>query len=42
MGAVRLAVSGVSAGPGLWEIFELVGKQNVLSRILDAEPLMEP
>lgn len=42
VGAVRLAVSGVSAGPGLWEIFELLGKQNVLSRIEDAEPLMEP
>lgn len=42
VGAVRLAVSGVSAGPGLWETFELLGKENVLSRIQDAEPLMEP
>lgn len=42
VGAVRLAVSGVSAGPGLWEMFELIGKQKVLNRIQKAEDLMEP
>jgi len=41
VGAVRLAVSGVSAGPGLWELFEAVGKEEVIRRITVAEPLMQ-
>ncbi|HHX14729.1 MAG TPA: glutamate--tRNA ligase [Fibrobacter sp.] len=41
VGAVRLAVSGLSGGPGLWEMFELIGKENVLNRIQIAEALME-
>ena len=40
VGAVRLAVSGVTAGPGLWELFEVVGKEEVLRRIDVALPLM--
>lgn len=40
VGAVRLAVSGVTAGPGLWELFEVVGKQETLRRINTALPLM--
>lgn len=40
VGAVRLAVSGVTAGPGLWELFEVVGKDETLRRIDAAEPLM--
>lgn len=41
VGAVRLAVSGVTAGPGLWELFEVVGKDETLRRIDIAEPLMQ-
>lgn len=41
VGAVRLAVSGVTAGPGLWELFEVVGKDETLRRIDVAEPLMQ-
>lgn len=41
VGAVRLAVSGVTAGPGLWELFEVVGKEETLRRIENAEPLMQ-
>lgn len=41
VGAVRLAVSGVTAGPGLWELFEVVGKEETLRRIEVAEPLMQ-
>ena len=41
VGAVRLAVSGVTAGPGLWELFEVVGKAETLRRIEVAEPLMQ-
>ena len=41
VGAVRLAVSGVTAGPGLFELFEVVGKEEVLKRIEKALPLME-
>lgn len=41
VGAVRLAVSGVTAGPGLWELFEVVGKDETLRRIDAAEPLMQ-
>lgn len=41
VGAVRLAVSGVSAGPGLWELFESVGKNEVIRRIAAAEPFMQ-
>ena len=40
VGAVRLAVSGVTAGPGLWELFEVVGKEETLRRIDAALPLM--
>ena len=40
VGAPRLAVSGVTAGPGLWEMFELIGKDEVLRRIDVALPLM--
>jgi glutamyl-tRNA synthetase len=41
VGAVRLAVSGTTAGPGLWEIFETLGKEESLRRIAFAEPLMQ-
>mgnify|MGYP003418287950 CR=1 FL=1 len=41
VGAVRLAVSGVTAGPGLWELFEVVGKEEVINRIEKALPLMQ-
>lgn len=41
VGAVRLAVSGVTAGPGLWELFEVVGKDTVIQRIEKALPLMQ-
>ena len=41
VGAVRLAVSGVTAGPGLWELFEVVGKDETIRRIANAEPLMQ-
>ena len=41
VGAVRLAVSGVTAGPGLWELFEVVGKETVIQRIEKALPLMQ-
>ena len=41
VGAVRLAVSGVTAGPGLWELFEVVGKGEVLKRIAFALPQMQ-
>ena len=41
VGAPRLAVSGVTAGPGLWEMFELIGKEEVLRRIDVALPLMK-
>ena len=41
VGAVRLAVSGVCAGPGLWELFEVVGKAETIRRIEVAEPLMQ-
>ncbi len=41
VGAVRLAVSGTTAGPGLWEIFETLGKEESLRRITFAEPLMQ-
>jgi len=37
---VRLAVSGVSAGPGLFELLEVVGQAEVLRRLECAEPLM--
>lgn len=40
VGAPRLAVSGVTAGPGLWELFELLGKEETLRRIDVALPLM--
>ncbi|MCF0216466.1 MAG: glutamate--tRNA ligase [Fibrobacteraceae bacterium] len=40
VGAVRLAVSGVTAGPGLWELFEVVGKEETLRRIDVALPMM--
>lgn len=40
VGAVRLAVSGSVSGPGLWEIFETLGKEETLKRISSAEPLM--
>ena len=41
VGAPRLAVSGVTAGPGLWEMFEIIGKEEVLRRIDVALPLMK-
>jgi glutamyl-tRNA synthetase len=41
VGAPRLAVSGVTAGPGLWEMFEIIGKEEVLRRIDVAMPLMK-
>ncbi|MCQ2098166.1 MAG: glutamate--tRNA ligase [Fibrobacter sp.] len=40
VGAPRLAVSGVTAGPGLWEMFEIIGKEETLRRIDVALPLM--
>jgi glutamyl-tRNA synthetase len=30
---VRLAISGVGAGPGLWEIIECIGKKECISRL---------
>lgn len=41
VGAVRLAVSGVTAGPGLWELFEVVGQEEVVKRIESALPSMQ-
>ena len=41
VGAPRLAVSGVTAGPSLWELFETVGKEETLRRIDAALPLMQ-
>ena len=41
VGAPRLAVSGVVAGPSLWELFETVGKEETLRRIDAALPLMQ-
>ncbi len=41
VGVVRLAVSGVAGGPGLWEMFELLGQSEVLNRIENAESLMK-
>ncbi len=41
VGAVRLAVSGVTVGPSLWELFELVGKEETLRRIDIALPFMK-
>ncbi len=38
---VRLAVSGVSFGPGLFELLELVGKERVLQRISTAVTYIE-
>jgi glutamyl-tRNA synthetase len=38
---VRLAVSGVSFGPGLFELLELVGKERVLRRISTAVTYIE-
>jgi glutamyl-tRNA synthetase len=32
----RLAISGTSAGPGLFEMMEVIGKDKVLKRILKA------
>jgi len=32
----RLAISGTSAGPGLFEMMEVIGKDRVVKRILDA------
>lgn len=40
VGAPRLAVSGVTVGPGLWELFEILGKEETLRRIDVALPLM--
>ncbi|HSQ41659.1 MAG TPA: glutamate--tRNA ligase [Fibrobacteraceae bacterium] len=37
---VRLAVSGVAAGPGLFELLEVIGQAEVLRRLEIAEPLM--
>lgn len=37
---IRLAVSGISAGPGLFELLETVGQEEVLRRLAAAEPLM--
>lgn len=37
---IRLAVSGISAGPGLFELLEVVGQQEVVRRLTVAEPLM--
>jgi glutamyl-tRNA synthetase len=33
---VRLAVSGVTSGPGLFDILEALGKDEVISRIRNA------
>lgn len=38
---VRLAVSGVSGGPGLWELLEVVGQSESLRRLAVAEDLMQ-
>jgi glutamyl-tRNA synthetase len=38
---IRLAVSGVAAGPGLFELLEAVGQGEVLRRLDAALPLME-
>jgi len=37
---VRLAVSGISTGPGLFELLEVVGQAEVVHRLEVAEPLM--
>jgi len=37
---IRLAVSGVAAGPGLFELLEVVGQAEVIARLERAEPLM--
>jgi len=37
---IRLAVSGVAGGPGLFELLEVVGQAEVLRRLEVAEPLM--
>jgi glutamyl-tRNA synthetase len=34
---VRLAISGVGAGPGLWEIMECIGRDECISRIEKAK-----
>ena len=37
---VRLAVSGTSVGPGLFELLAVLGKDEVVQRLLTAEPLL--
>lgn len=37
---IRLAVSGVAGGPGLFELLAVLGQQEVIQRIEAAEPLM--
>ncbi len=37
---IRLSVSGVSTGPGLFELLEVVGQQEVIQRLKNAEPLL--
>jgi glutamyl-tRNA synthetase len=37
---IRLAVSGVAGGPGLFELLDLLGQSEVISRLEVAEPLM--
>jgi len=39
---VRLAVSGVSGGPGLWELLEAIEQGEVVRRLVVAEELMQP
>lgn len=38
---VRLAVSGVSGGPGLWELLQTLGQAQVIQRLATAEPFMQ-
>ena len=38
---VRLALTGKTASPGIFEIIEIIGKDRVLSRIKDAIKLIE-
>jgi len=38
----RLAVSGVSAGPGLYELLEVLGKETVIQRLQKANEVLNP